>query len=35
MARNDTKQAIKGRGQLDLIGKPDAFAQGVGFLRDH
>ncbi|MGY8993829.1 MAG: sulfatase-like hydrolase/transferase [Rhodospirillales bacterium] len=32
--RDGTKQAVTGRGQLDLIGKPDAFAQDVGFLRD-
>ncbi|MDP6822852.1 MAG: sulfatase-like hydrolase/transferase [Dehalococcoidia bacterium] len=32
--RDGTKQAVKGRGQLDLVGKSGAFAQDVVFLRD-
>lgn len=32
--RDGSRQAVKGRGQLDLVGKADAFAQDLAFLRD-
>jgi len=32
--RDGRKQMVKGRGQLGLVGVPDAFAQDVVFLRD-
>ena len=32
--RDGRNQAVKGRGQLDAVGKPDPFAQDVVYLRD-
>jgi hypothetical protein len=32
--RDGRDQTLKGRGQLDLAGTAEAFAQGVVFLRD-
>jgi arylsulfatase A-like enzyme len=32
--RDGRNQLVKGRGQLDLVGTPEAFAQDVVFLRD-
>jgi len=32
--RDGQHQPVKGRGQMDLIGKADPFAQDVVFLRD-